>query len=255
MPAKRRSGISRAFRSATVIASLSRNAARASKSSSLQNSKNRKEKAKRGQGYQLDEEDESESEDDETVIQDQKTLWDRIQRFEKELEDDPDAITISVKRLHQEAKLKGDRSARVSAGWRFFVFFGLYAAVMIIQKNADQSEKVASSLIDYLITSQYRSIANTVGTEWPDKLGPGMKATGCFAENCVEPSYLTKGYLDIMDVADFWDWMEFHLFDIIYKVRPRQPEHLQSTKSHAIHATPSRPATGGRFTLPHPTLS
>jgi hypothetical protein len=213
MPAKRRgAGVSKGFRAAAVVAS-----AHASKLPAPAD--RRKKKAKSRQEYTLDDEDDSESNADEIEYQSKKILWDRIQRFEKELEDDPDKITISMRRLHQEAKLKSDRSARASAGWRFFIFFGLYAAVMIIQKNADQSEKVTSSLIDYLITSQFRSIPNTAGTEWPDKLGPGMEATGCFTDNCADPTYLAKGYLDIMDVADFWDWMEHHFLDLVYKVR------------------------------------
>jgi hypothetical protein len=150
---------------------------------------------------------------------DRKELWERIQGFVKEQEVDPDQITISVKKLHQETKLKYDRSSRVSAGWRFLCFFALYAAVMIIQKNANQCEKVSSSLIDYLITSHYPSAQNTAGTAWPDQEGPGMQVTGCFTDNCVKPTYLMKGYLDIMEVADLWDWMEHQFFDLVYKVR------------------------------------
>ena len=153
----------------------------------------------------------------------QKKLWERIQGFVKEHEEDQDQITISVKKLEQEATLKYDRSSRVSAGWRFLCFFALYAAVMIIQKNADQSEKLSSSLIDYLVTSQYPSAANTAGTEWPDQLSPGMQATGCFTDNCVTPTYLPKGFLEIMDVSDFWDWMELHFFKLIYKVTTALP--------------------------------
>jgi hypothetical protein len=225
MPAKRRGGGrrghrggSKVFRAAPVVAS-------AILKRSAEHKKKHLTKVKATSRYIVDDDDDSDDEDKEF---DQKKLWERIQGFVKDHEENQNQITISVKKMQQEAKLKYDRSSRASAGWRFLCFFTLYAAVMILQKNADLNEKVSSSLIDYLVTSQYPSAANTVGSEWPDQLSPGMRATGCFTDNCVIPTYLAKGFLDIMDVSDFWDWMELHFLDLIYKVAPQSFRELET---------------------------
>ncbi len=229
---------------AAIIKSRSTSASKRQLGSGKTNQANR--------SYNIDDEDSGEEEEE--IEMDQKQLWERIQGFVKEHEVDPDQITISVKKLQQEAKLKYDRSSRVSAGWKFLCFFALYAAVMIIQKNADQSEKVTSSLIDYLVSSHYPSKLNTAGTEWPDQDGPGMQATGCFTDNCATPTYLTKGFLDIMDVADFWEWMEHQFLDLIYTVTasppPPPPRALlllllmsSSSSTRHSHTAPAPPAS------------
>ena len=203
--------MSKAFRFASVVS--------LAKSKTADHKKKHLTKAKTPRSYSIDDNISHASDSEEEEVEmGHKHLWERIQGFVKEQDVDQDQITISVRKLQQEAQLKYDRSSRVSAGWRFLCFFALYAAVMIIQKNADQSVKVSSSLIDYLVTSHYPSKANTAGTEWPDQLSPGMQATGCFTDNCAIPSYLSKGFLDIMDVSDFWDWMEHHFLDLVYKV-------------------------------------
>ena len=212
MPHKAR-GPGRAIRGASANAALSSIRNRVD---SIKKGSSRSPRIERG--YSLGDQGDESDDDDQQIKTTQKVLWERVQQFLKDIRRDPDRITISVNKLQQEAKLKADRSSRVSAGWRFFLFFGLYAAVMIIQKNAGQSESVTSSVIDYFISSQYRAVRNTIGTDWPDRLGPGNEATGCFVDACMQPTYLTKGFLDILDIADFWDWMQNHFMDLLYTV-------------------------------------
>jgi len=43
-----------------------------------------------------------------------------------------------------------------------------------------------------------------------------MESTGCFDQSCVQPTYATKSFLDLLDISDFWDWVEFLFLDRVY---------------------------------------
>ena len=209
----KRGGISKVYRNTAAIV-----AKRMAGGKQKTNVSPRGAKAKRDYNIATTDDDDDEEDEEPKVVIARKEMWNRIKVFSEELRADKSCITISSKKLLSEAKLKSDRSARVSAGWRFVLFFALYAAVMIIQKNAGQNQQINSAIADYFVNSQFRDVTNTIGTDWPDRLGPGMEATGCFSDDCTQPTYLTKGFLDILDTDDFWEWMQNHFLDLLYTV-------------------------------------
>eukprot|EP00961_Rhodomonas_salina_P050555 678882-Rhodomonas_salina.11 len=89
---------------------------------------------------------------------------------------DKDRTTICLNSLHDECRMKYDRSRRASRGGTFLIFFAFYAAVLVMQRNAFRGEQVGRSIINYFVQTKYP--APTTGTRWPDQFTTVCQDTG-----------------------------------------------------------------------------
>jgi len=162
---------------------------------------------------------------------------------------DKDRTTICLTSLHDECRMKYDRSRRASRGGTFLIFFAFYAAVLVMQRNAFRGEQVGRSIINYFVQTKYP--APTTGTRWPDQFTTVCQDTGLSTPipsraDCQVPISEMKGFLDVVTKGDLWDWLEQLFIKGFYKTMwengdPRGPEQINKWDLR------NRPIQGFRF--------
>ena len=128
---------------------------------------------------------------------------------------DPEHLTLSFSRLEKEAQVKLTRAKRVTAGWRYLMFFVVYSATIILQKNASRSVLTVDALRSLMLGGSFPD-RSTSGVPWKDKDGPNPRESGCYTDSCSTPTFEHKSFLQIETVQDVWDWLEHFLIPTYY---------------------------------------
>lgn len=186
------------------------------------------------------------------------------QRVLKALATHEDTVNVSV--LHDEAKFKRERSKRATVGFRFAGFFIFYVATIVLQKNAWRGELVTTAAINYFVRSAYPDRASSrtpipVGFEeggeyvpsvGPDEphvgINPNAPPIGCLPGDCADRSFEHKGFLDMVTMTDFWDWMELHFADLYYVQNSTSGRPLEAHETNTF-VRKSRAISGFRWTM------
>uniref|UniRef100_A0A6U2DAR5 Uncharacterized protein n=2 Tax=Hemiselmis andersenii TaxID=464988 RepID=A0A6U2DAR5_HEMAN len=128
--------------------------------------------------------------------------------------------TISINKLHVECKIKRDRATRATVGWRFMVFFLLYAVVLTMQRNAVRGEAFTYGVFNYYINSKFYSPRTSRPDSFPNKFTTAGGCRGYLGEEtpdgCWIPPGELKSFRDVVTMEDLWDWLQIHFVPKYY---------------------------------------
>jgi len=136
------------------------------------------------------------------------------------------AVTLSFLRLGKEASIKLARSRRATAGWRYVLFFVIYAITVIMQKNAWRSVLTSNALLDFMVGAAYPDCGTSAAPLWSGEMEHGDVGPGpCEG---LDKRFELKSFLDLVTVSDIWDWLENLFIPSFYQEawengKPRSP--------------------------------